>query len=432
MEELSLSASANDHEFRKAATEVGVSDEQLQTMVVIDRIYGGDLTPLNLARAIADRPIPLGSSDKWHCDGIRKLFNNTLDPQKKNTMEMASALSRRASRFMVEHSSEYASLSDEQREILNYIHTASGAKSWDEAETLKDRIQIHGAFIEALGIDFSKTPSEALEQKLTSEELVEFSWKVCGHTESRRVKNINSSLNKKKVLQCSECRRIENSFISWYVTNQVYLDDSGLDISKVSQEAQLESAYSKTKFEVAYGCGHSEETTFQSLKSKHKRALDMGQDRIACNSCKVAEGVFEILVRGILEFQMRSNPGLLVEKQAKIEFLENMPYDIRVTTAGGIVYYIEIDGGFHYRGHSSATELQFLRKVEVDRLKTQTALEQGHRMLRIDERNHKGELTPEIAAALEDAIAGTLPIYTVIGEECPGAAQVSNALKGWI
>jgi len=280
-------------------------------------------------------------------------------------------------------------------------------------------------------MDFSATPAEELAQNLTSDGGVHFSWIECGHREARSADSINTAINKKKAPHCKECRRLDNSFIAWYYANEDFLLDTELDISRLSKEELLASAYSKVKINIGYGCGHRENTTFQSLKDKLKRAQDLGQPTISCNGCKVADGTFEVGIRMAIQLSVAFVPGVTIEKQVEIDGLKGKPYDMVIRLASGKLYFVEVDGGHHYKPFNRKGQDAFLRKVEVDRIKTEAVLERGHGLIRIDERNHKGEMTDELSEVLSGALRGTLGAYAVVGEECPGAKRVSAELKGW-
>lgn len=406
-----------------------VQDAQLEIAGALSRVYGEEILAQDILRAIADQPIQEGTPGKWHCDGLRKTMAGKLTQSKGDT-EKAKAISRRMSRFMVENKREFESLTETEQGIIKYFHLSTGGDEWADEESLGDRIRLHGPKLSEMGADFSSTPADQLGLKLTSKDMVSFSWKHCGHSETRRATQINSSLNKDSFARCASCRRLENSFASWHASHRPFLDASGLDISSLTEEQMLESAYSKTSIEVAYGCGHRETTSFQSLKAKHKRALEMGQEFIACNGCKVTDGTFEVGFRMALQLATRFVPGCKLDWQQELKGLPGMNYDLTLTAPNGRVYFIEIDGGYHYKGHSSATEDTFIRKVEVDRLKTETVLSRGDSIIRVDERSHRGVFTEEMLDVLVAAANGTLDRYTVIGEECPGAAQVSAELKG--
>lgn len=401
----------------------GLDGKQFRTLELLDLVYEGQLNRLHLIRAIADAPIPHKARDKWHCDGLRKTLNGSLSTAKKNDQEMASAISRRISRFTVQRGEEFISLSADDRQILEDIHMATGAKAWEDEETLNDRLLKNSEFIAELGMNFGKTPPAQLAQKLTGKEHVDFLWSNCGHSDSRRATQINTALNKGQRMQCPTCRKLDSSLTSWYEENRPFLEASKVDISALSVDDLLDSAYSKRTFEIGYGCGHRERTTFQSLKAKHKRALDMGQEFIACNGCKITDGTYEVGFRMALQLATRLAPGCVLDWQVELPNLPGMNYDLTIIAPNGKVYFIEIDGGYHYKGHSSAAKEDFERKVEVDRLKTEEVLKLGHGLIRIDERNHRGVLTEEMLDVLVAATQGTLGSYTVIGEECPGAKK---------
>jgi hypothetical protein len=396
---------------------------------LFELVYGGELDSTALQMAVENRPIPEKNPDKWHGDGIRKTLAGSLSLTNKNHRERATAISRRVSRFMLESSAAYAALSTPDREFLQRVHQLTGSRSWEEEEHFGTKLMANASLVKKWGMDFSKTPSQQLKQKLTGKGMVQFKWTSCGHSEERRATSLNTAMNTAKAPQCWSCNRLDNSLITWHENNRLFLEDSGLDISRLTEEDLLDSAYAKRKFTVGYGCGHSEKTSFSSLKAKHKRAIEMGQEYITCNGCNVADGTFEVAIRMALQFSQSFIPGLVVEKQVELDELPRMPFDIRITTPQGIVYYIEIDGGYHYKGHSGSDEDKFLKKVEADRRKTKAVLLRGDRMIRVDERNHRGELLDELRGALFQAVYGTLPVYTVVGEECPGAAAVSDELK---
>lgn len=410
--------------------EAALTDFKVSELIeIFELIYDGSLDGDTLELAVSDKAIPPKSPDAWQCNGIRKLLSGKLDLAKHS--EVASSISHRISRLQVERPERFDDLTAAEQSLIGLLHGLTGSRKWEREEGLGEKLQSNKELIRGWGMDFSKTPSSQLDQKLTSKSFVKFKWTECGHAEERRAMALNTSINTAKMPSCATCRRIDGSFITWYEENRPFLEGSGLDISAMTEDDLMDSAYAKREFIVSYSCGDSEKTTFQSLKAKHKRAVEMGQEYIACNGCKVSEGTFEMAIRALLKFARNYNPGLEVEKQARIVGIEIMPYDIRITTASGIVYYIEIDGGFHYKGHSSADEVQFTRKVEVDRIKTETVLRQGDRMIRIDERGHRGEIPELLETILLGAIAGTLPRYTVYGEECPGAQSVAAELKGW-
>lgn len=422
----------------KLATELKTYTTTASTMEKVQLftlIYDGELDEYALKRAVENQSIPQKSKSKWHCSGIRKLLTGNLDLANNTDLEKATAISRRIARFMAERPESFDSLAEATREELLRFHRSTGARDWiDEREQLlAAKIEANAELLVSFGMSFKKTPPSELNQNLTSSGLVHFSWIECGHEETRSASSINISINGAgtKVPSCKECRRLDNSLIVWYYSKEDFLLGSGVDISRVSEEDRLQSAYSKTKFEVGYGCGHWEMTTFQSLKDKEKRAHDFGQETISCNNCKVPDGTFEVGIRMAVQLVATLVPGVTIEKQFELEGLENKNYDMLIRLSSGKLYLIEVDGGLHYKPFNKHGEDDFARKVEVDREKTQVPLERGIGLIRIDERNHRGEINDELAAILTGAMRGTLPLYTVVGEECPGAKLVSNELKGW-
>lgn len=279
-------------------------------------------------------------------------------------------------------------------------------------------------------ISFAKTPPEQLRVNLTSKELVRFVYLDCNHTEERKAESICNSLNKEKQFNCKTCSMIQYSFLNWTESNKDLVLDSGLDLSRLTEDDFHSSANSQRKFIVSYKCcGKPEETSYKSLKNKAKRAAEMAQDAICCNKCNVSVGVFEVMVRTALDSAKNYVNDLDVDIQFTFDSLPNKPYDI-VARVGDKLYLIEVDGGDHYKSRSDNDDNDFLRKVEVDRLKTEAALKYAHGFLRIDERGHRGWLTKEVHNALQEIAKGAFSGYKVIGEECPGAALASKELKG--
>lgn len=421
----------DNEEVQELKLSLELSEDQLQSAILLHRVCEGELLQTNLIRAVADKPIPLKSEGVWLCNGIRKVLNGSLSLENKKQKEMATAISRKISKFQIERKDEYQALSNNDKQLLKEMFLRAGAKKWSPEETLGSRLKARAELVKQLGMDFSATPSSQLERKLTSKELVDFFWTACGHSESRKADSINTSLNSsERSPSCSICRKLDSSMQTWYLEHSMFLKASGLDLSRLTSEDLLDSAFSTRTFVVGYGCGHTEETRFQSLKSKHKRAIEMGQESIACNACKVPGGILEVAAKSAVSMKCRGTEAKVIG-QFILEELPNMNFDFAIVTATGKIYLVEIDGGFHYKGHPSGDPADFERRKEVDELKTATTLRLGHGMIRIDERGHRGQLPLEVEAMLCDAIDGVLGKYTVYGEECPGAARVSAELKGW-
>lgn len=420
----------------KLATELNTSATTATTIEKIQLfklVYEGELDEYALQRAVEDQSIPQKSRSQWHCSGIRKLLNGTLNLTNRNDLEKATAISRKIARFMLEQPERFAALPAANQAELRSFHAGTGAREWidEQEQLLGTKIEANAELLESFGMSFKHTPPSELKQNLSSTRSVHFSWIDCNHAESRAAYAINSAINKKKPLHCKKCYELDNSLITWYQRNSDFLMDSQVDISRVPQKDLLASAYSKAKINIGYGCGHRESTTFQSLKDKVKRAHELGQETISCNSCKVADGTFEVGIRMAIQLATAFVPGVTIEKQAEIEGHKGRPYDMVIRLASGKLYFVEVDGGHHYKPFNKNGQEAFDRKVEVDKEKTETVLELGHGLIRIDERNHRGEMTDELAEVLSAAMRGTLKNYIVIGEECPGAKLVSAELKGW-
>jgi len=396
-------------------------------------IYNGSLDEDLLQRAVEDRPISQKAKDQWHCSGIRKLLNGSLNMGSKNDLEKATAISRKISRFMIEQPESFAALPAADQEEIRRLHINTGSREWvnEEEQLLALKIESSSELLSEFGMNFSSTPAQELNQNLTGTEMVNFSWDSCGHRDYRAAYAINTAINKKKSPYCRECYTLDNSLITWYQLNEDFLLSSQVDISQVSSVDLLASAYSKTKINIGYGCGHRENTTFQSLKDKVKRAQELGQETISCNACKVPDGTFEVGIRMAIQLATAFVPGVTIEKQVELDGLKGKPYDMLIRLESGKLYFIEVDGGLHYKPFNRLGQDEFDRKIEVDREKTEAILALGHGLIRIDERNHRGEVTEELAAVLSAALRGTLGNYTVIGEECPGAQLVSDERKGW-
>lgn len=213
--------------------------------------------------------------------------------------------------------------------------------------------------------------------------------------------------------------------------NQI-IEDSGTDLSRLTAEDLSANLTSKRAIEVGCGeCGEFQKMTVASFRNAISYGLK-NRTLLRCKACAVSTGRLEDAVAGYckgIAKGMALNGGRVVFKaQYTIPGFENMPFDGAFIFPDGFVFLVEVDGGYHWKNRN-ARALE--AKISADHKKTSMILARGWSMLRIDERTFS-RLTAQMERALDLAIQGKAPRYEVIGEECPGAARVSSALKGAI
>lgn len=232
-------------------------------------------------------------------------------------------------------------------------------------------------------------------------------------------------------VKCADCSKSYIALSSYILSNRQILEDSRIGLDRLTEEQFDLPSGSLETVELFFGCHEAYvEITPASLKSKITRALRLNHTQITCNSCSVTQGKIEGLIVSFLRgnaatMDFLNLPSAQIEIQQELPGCEGMPFDALIITPDGMRVLIEVDGGFHYTNRDGVA---LAKKIESDRLKTIAAMEQGYSLIRIDERNLMG-VTEEIQSLMLRATVGSVERYTVIGEECPGAAQVPTELK---
>ncbi len=232
-------------------------------------------------------------------------------------------------------------------------------------------------------------------------------------------------------VKCADCSKSYIALSSYLLSNCQILEDSRIRLDRLSEE-QLDLPSGSTELiELYFGCHEGYVSlSAASLKAKITRARTLNHSQILCNDCSVTQGKIEGLIVAFLRgnaatMDFLNLPSARIQIQPELPGCEGMPFDALITSPDGSRILLEVDGGFHY---SNRDRVALAKKIESDRLKTLAAMEQGYSLIRIDERNLMG-ITEEIQGLMLRATVGSVERYTVIGEECPGAAQVPVELK---
>jgi len=243
----------------------------------------------------------------------------------------------------------------------------------------------------------------------------------------RILRNWHSSTGSLVPQHCS----IEPTPISSIIEQESQIiEDSGTDLSRLTAEDLNANLTSKRSIEVGCGeCGEFQKMTVASFRNAISYGLK-NRTLLRCRECGVSTGRLEDAVVGYckgITKGMNLNGGQIVFKaQYTIPGSEHMPFDGAFIFPDGFVFLVEVDGGYHWKNRNAHA---LAAKISADHKKTSMILARGWSMLRIDERAFSG-LTAQMERALDLAVQRKAPRYEVIGEECPGAARVSSALKG--
>lgn len=284
-------------------------------------------------------------------------------------------------------------------------------------------------------VEFITQTPELKNLGASSKQEIQLRYSCCGTEAStsciRFAAKVKSHRKHGTPVKCADCAKSLIPVRTYFGKHAQILDDSGVRMDRVTEEQFELPSGSSEEMEIFFGC-HEDYVLIspESLKSKIQRARNMNHAQIACNDCSVTQGKIESKAIAFLEGNAATTnflklPSATISNQFRIPSIENMPFDTLVTAADGTRTLIEVDGGFHYDNR----DLDALdKKIESDRLKTEIALSNGYNLIRIDERNLV-RLTVEIQELLLRATVGAVERYTVIGQECPGAALVSDELK---
>lgn len=285
-------------------------------------------------------------------------------------------------------------------------------------------------------VEFSTPTATLSELGASSKQEIELSYSCCGATAStsctRFTEKVKSHRKHGTPVKCADCARSYIALSSYLEDNAQILADSGVRADRLTAEQLDLPSGSTEELELFFGChGGYVLISPESLKNKVQRARNMNHAQIACNDCSVTQGKIESKAIAFLEGNAATTaflklPSAQIVKQFRIPGIENMPFDALVIAADGTRTLLEIDGGFHYENRD---ESALAKKIEADRIKTEYALRGGYNLIRVDERNLV-RLSVELQELLLRATVGAVERYTVMGEECPGAALVPAELKG--
>lgn len=208
------------------------------------------------------------------------------------------------------------------------------------------------------------------------------------------------------------------------------IENSGTDLSHWTEADFQEKLTSTKKVLVGCGvCGELNEVKIVSFRAAMSYAIK-NRTLLSCKDCSVSTGRLEDAVvaycGGLIDgMDFGAGEGPIFVPQYRIPGLDRMPCDGAFVFPDGSVSIVEVDGGYHWENRNSHA---LRKKIAADFTKTEAALLNFDSMLRIDERNFS-QLTQQMKDALKLCALGKAPRYEVIGDECPGAAQVSETLK---
>lgn len=284
-------------------------------------------------------------------------------------------------------------------------------------------------------VEFLTDSAELNSMGASSKSSIAVRYSCCGAEDAttcmRFTEKIKSHSKYETAVKCADCARSFVPLGSYFETNSQILDDSGIRTDRVSADQLQLPSGSTEEIEIFFGCHEGYATlSAESLKNKIMRARQQNHSQISCNDCSVTQGKIEGKIVSFIEgniatMEFLGMPTAVLTPQFRFSGIENMPYDLLVSSPDGNRTLIEVDGGFHYENRNSEA---FEKKVEADRVKTERALAEGYNLIRIDERN-LNRLNGKIRRVLLEAVTGSVARYSVIGKECPGAVLASAAYR---